>query len=94
MIFNGLHSRIDYSDLNSIAPEHYTKHITHRLTEIKAVESPADRSAFIQVLESSYRFTLGSFAGGKLVFLNWSSIFKYFSTLFVVSCRCHGGVSY
>ncbi|XP_017101159.2 calcium-binding mitochondrial carrier protein Aralar1 isoform X1 [Drosophila bipectinata] len=55
--------RIDFSDLNSIAPEHYSKHITHRLTEIKAVESPADRSAFIQVLESSYRFTLGSFAG-------------------------------
>ncbi|BFF93092.1 calcium-binding mitochondrial carrier protein Aralar1 [Drosophila madeirensis] len=56
-------SRIDYSDLSNIAPEHYTKHITHRLAEIKAVESPADRSAFIQVLESSYRFTLGSFAG-------------------------------
>ncbi|SPP80094.1 calcium-binding mitochondrial carrier protein Aralar1 isoform X1 [Drosophila guanche] len=55
--------RIDYSDLSNIAPEHYTKHITHRLAEIKAVESPADRSAFIQVLESSYRFTLGSFAG-------------------------------
>nr|NP_733364.1 aralar1, isoform C [Drosophila melanogaster]Q9VA73.1 RecName: Full=Calcium-binding mitochondrial carrier protein Aralar1 [Drosophila melanogaster]AAF57048.1 aralar1, isoform C [Drosophila melanogaster] len=55
--------RIDYSDLSNIAPEHYTKHMTHRLAEIKAVESPADRSAFIQVLESSYRFTLGSFAG-------------------------------
>ncbi|KAH8271254.1 hypothetical protein KR018_003749, partial [Drosophila ironensis] len=55
--------RIDYSDLSNIAPEHYTKHITHRLADIKAVESPADRSAFIQVLESSYRFTLGSFAG-------------------------------
>ncbi|XP_030370532.1 calcium-binding mitochondrial carrier protein Aralar1 isoform X2 [Scaptodrosophila lebanonensis] len=55
--------RIAYSDLNNIAPEHYTKHITHRLAEIKAVESPADRSAFIQVLESTYRFTLGSFAG-------------------------------
>jgi len=60
-------SRIDYSDLSNIAPEHYTKHMmTHRLAEIKAVESPADRSAFIMVLESSYRFTLGSFAGGKL----------------------------
>ncbi|XP_068152109.1 calcium-binding mitochondrial carrier protein Aralar1 isoform X1 [Drosophila tropicalis] len=55
--------RIDYSDLSNIAPEHYTKHITHRLAEIKAVASPADRSAFIQVLESTYRFTLGSFAG-------------------------------
>ncbi|XP_013109465.1 calcium-binding mitochondrial carrier protein Aralar1 isoform X2 [Stomoxys calcitrans] len=55
--------RIVYSDLSYIAPEHYTKHITTRLAEIKAVESPADRSAFIQILESTYRFTLGSLAG-------------------------------
>ncbi|XP_055629098.1 calcium-binding mitochondrial carrier protein Aralar1 isoform X3 [Toxorhynchites rutilus septentrionalis] len=55
--------RIVYGDLSSIAPEHYTKHITHRLAEIKAVESPADRSIFIQLLESTYRFTLGSIAG-------------------------------
>ncbi|KAH8406944.1 hypothetical protein KR222_000894 [Zaprionus bogoriensis] len=56
-------SRIDYSDLSNIAPEHYTKHITHRLAEIKAVDSPNDRSALIQVLEATYRFTLASFAG-------------------------------
>ncbi|XP_037821077.1 calcium-binding mitochondrial carrier protein Aralar1 isoform X2 [Lucilia sericata] len=56
-------SRIVYNDLSNIAPEHYTKHITTRLAEIKAVESPADRSAFIQILESTYRFTLGSLAG-------------------------------
>ncbi|XP_058443145.1 calcium-binding mitochondrial carrier protein Aralar1 isoform X2 [Malaya genurostris] len=55
--------RIVYVDLNSIAPEHYTKHITRRLAEIKAVESPADRSIWIQLLESTYRFTLGSVAG-------------------------------
>ncbi|KAH8307977.1 hypothetical protein KR059_003763, partial [Drosophila kikkawai] len=55
--------RIDYSDLSNIAPEHYTKHITPRLADIKVVESAANRSAFIQILESSYRFTLGSFAG-------------------------------
>lgn len=55
--------RIVYGDLSTIAPEHYTTHITHRLTDIKAVESPADRSVFIQVLESVYRFSLGSFAG-------------------------------
>lgn len=60
-------SRIVYSDLSNIAPEHYTKHITTRLAEIKAVESPADRSAFIQILESTYRFTLGSLAGGKFI---------------------------
>ncbi|XP_032596360.1 calcium-binding mitochondrial carrier protein Aralar1 isoform X2 [Drosophila grimshawi] len=55
--------RIDYGDLSNIAPEHYTKHITHRLAEIKAVDSPNDRSAVIQVLEAVYRFTLASFAG-------------------------------
>ncbi|KAH8311377.1 hypothetical protein KR044_005989, partial [Drosophila immigrans] len=55
--------RIEYSDLSNIAPEHYTKHITHRLAEIKAVDSPSDRSALIQVLEATYRFTLASFAG-------------------------------
>lgn len=58
-------SRIDYGDLSNIAPEHYTKHITHRLAEIKAVDSPHDRGALIQVLEATYRFTLASFAGGK-----------------------------
>ncbi|XP_017849308.1 calcium-binding mitochondrial carrier protein Aralar1 isoform X2 [Drosophila busckii] len=55
--------RIDYSDLSNIAPEHYTKHITHRLAEIKAVDSPNDRSVLIQMLEATYRFTLASFAG-------------------------------
>ncbi|XP_031635334.1 calcium-binding mitochondrial carrier protein Aralar1-like isoform X1 [Contarinia nasturtii] len=55
--------RLLYSDLNNIAPEHYTKSITARLTDIQAVSSPDDRGIFIQVLESAYRFTLGSFAG-------------------------------
>lgn len=54
-----------YTDLSSIAPENYIKKITARLTDIKAVETPADRSAFTAVLESMYRFTLGSIAGGK-----------------------------
>lgn len=55
--------RISYSDLQSIAPEQYFKQITNRLAEIHAVSSPEDRGIFIQVLESVYRFTLGSFAG-------------------------------
>ncbi|XP_055301851.1 calcium-binding mitochondrial carrier protein Aralar1 isoform X1 [Sitodiplosis mosellana] len=55
--------RLLYNDLNNIAPEHYTKSITARLTDIQAVSSPDDRGVFIQVLESAYRFTLGSFAG-------------------------------
>lgn len=41
------------------------KKITARIMDIKAVETPDDRSAFIAVLESAYRFTLGAFAGGK-----------------------------
>jgi solute carrier family 25 aspartate/glutamate transporter 12/13 len=53
-----------YSDLASIAPENYIKKITTRLTDIKAVDSPADRGAFVVVLESMYRFFLGSIAGG------------------------------
>lgn len=57
--------RIVYNDLASIAPENYIKKITARLTDIKAVETPGDRSAFIAVLESMYRFTLGAVAGGK-----------------------------
>lgn len=56
--------RLLYSDLNNIAPEHYTKSITARLTDIQAVSHPDDRGIFIQVLESAYRFSLGSFAGG------------------------------
>jgi solute carrier family 25 aspartate/glutamate transporter 12/13 len=55
--------RVVYADLSSIAPENYIKKITARVTEIKAVESPSDRSVFIAILESAYRFTLGSVAG-------------------------------
>lgn len=55
--------RIMYSDLQAIAPEQYMKQITKRLTEISAVSSPEDRGVLIQVLESAYRFALGSIAG-------------------------------
>ncbi|XP_031332203.1 calcium-binding mitochondrial carrier protein Aralar1 isoform X3 [Photinus pyralis] len=55
--------RIIYSDLYSIAPEQYFKQITMRLAELKAVSRPEDRSVFISILESVYRFALGSIAG-------------------------------
>ncbi|CAG9765094.1 unnamed protein product [Ceutorhynchus assimilis] len=55
--------RIVYNDLYAIAPEQYFKQITNRLAEIHAVSSPEDRGVVIQILESSYRFTLGSIAG-------------------------------
>jgi solute carrier family 25 aspartate/glutamate transporter 12/13 len=52
-----------YSDLQTIAPEQYMKQITKRLTEIHAVSSPEERGVLVQVLETAYRFTLGSIAG-------------------------------
>lgn len=55
--------KIVYSDLNAIAPEQYFKQITNRIAEIRAVQSPEDRGVVIQILESAYRFTLGSVAG-------------------------------
>ncbi|KAF9797029.1 hypothetical protein SFRURICE_006904 [Spodoptera frugiperda] len=55
--------RIVYNDLNSITPEQYFKQVTRRVAEIKAVSSPEERGVLIQILESTYRFTLGSVAG-------------------------------
>ncbi|XP_066248454.1 calcium-binding mitochondrial carrier protein Aralar1 isoform X3 [Euwallacea similis] len=55
--------RIVYNDLYAIAPEQYFKQITNRLAEIHTVSSPEERGVLIQILESSYRFTLGSVAG-------------------------------
>merc|ERR1711936_1479196 len=55
--------KVMYSDFQEIAPEQYMKQVTRRITEIKAVEKPEDRSNFMAVLESVYRFALGSVAG-------------------------------
>jgi len=55
--------KIMYSDLQSISPEQYMKQITKRLTDLHAVSSPEERGVFIQILESVYRFALGSIAG-------------------------------
>ncbi|CAH1175666.1 unnamed protein product [Phaedon cochleariae] len=55
--------RIVYNDLYAIAPEQYFKQITNRLAEIHAVSSPEDRGVVIQILESTYRFSLGAIAG-------------------------------
>jgi solute carrier family 25 aspartate/glutamate transporter 12/13 len=57
--------RIQYADLQAIAPEHYFKQITRRFADFKAVERPEDRGVFMQILESAYRFTLGAAAGGQ-----------------------------
>lgn len=55
--------RIIYNDLNAITPEQYFKQVNRRVAEIKAVSSPEERGVLIQILESTYRFTLGSIAG-------------------------------
>ncbi|XP_012286081.1 calcium-binding mitochondrial carrier protein Aralar1 isoform X2 [Orussus abietinus] len=55
--------KIVYNDLVVITPEQYFKQITKRLAEIKAVSSPEERGVFIQILESGYRFVLGSVGG-------------------------------
>lgn len=55
--------RVVYTDLQAIAPEQYYKQLNNRLAEIHAVSSPEERGFLIQVLESTYRFTLGSIAG-------------------------------
>merc|ERR1719423_188822 len=55
--------KVMYSDFQEIAPEQYMKQVTRKLTDIKAVENPQERGALVAVLESVYRFTLGSIAG-------------------------------
>merc|ERR1712038_1863881 len=49
--------------LQTIAPEQYMKQITKRIAELHAVSSPEERGFLIGVLESAYRFGLGSIAG-------------------------------
>ncbi|XKL60264.1 hypothetical protein PGB90_001280 [Kerria lacca] len=67
LLSNLIHPRggkIIFSDLQAIAPEQYFRQVHNkRLAEIHAVSSPDDRSFFIQILESAYRFTLGSISG-------------------------------
>ena len=55
--------RVSYIDLERIAPYRPTRYLSKPIAEVKAVESPSDRGVVIQILESAYRFTLGSVAG-------------------------------
>ncbi|KAM0734789.1 Calcium-binding mitochondrial carrier protein Aralar1 [Formica fusca] len=55
--------KIVYNDLVAITPEQYFKQITKRVAAIKAVSSPDERGILVQILESSYRFVLGSIGG-------------------------------
>lgn len=55
--------RITFIDIERIAPYRPTRYLSRPFAEVKAVDSPADRGIGIQILESIYRFTLGSIAG-------------------------------
>ncbi|GBO08867.1 Calcium-binding mitochondrial carrier protein Aralar1 [Araneus ventricosus] len=57
------HRRITYDDLEVIAPYRPTKFLSRPIAEMKAVKSPAERGVGVQILESAYRFVLGSIAG-------------------------------
>ncbi|OXA52199.1 Calcium-binding mitochondrial carrier protein Aralar1 [Folsomia candida] len=52
-----------YSDFEKLAPEQYYRKVQKRIVDIKAVENPEDRNAFIELLESGYRFAIGIMAG-------------------------------
>ncbi|XP_013781722.1 calcium-binding mitochondrial carrier protein Aralar1-like [Limulus polyphemus] len=55
--------RVIYHDLEKIASQRYAKILFRPFAEVKAVESAADRNVSIQILESVYRFFLGSIGG-------------------------------
>lgn len=55
--------KVRYSDFVEIAPEQYMKQVTRKIMEVKAVSSPEERGSLMAVLESLYRFALGSVAG-------------------------------
>ncbi|CAL1675796.1 unnamed protein product [Lasius platythorax] len=55
--------KIVYNDLVAITPEQYFKQITKRVAAIKAVSHPDERGIVVQLLESGYRFVLGSIGG-------------------------------
>ncbi|CAG2101443.1 unnamed protein product [Medioppia subpectinata] len=55
--------RVSFIDLERIAPYRPTRYLSKPFAEVKAVESAEDRGFGTQLLESLYRFTLGSVAG-------------------------------
>ena len=54
--------KLTFDDLEHIAPERVSIPAYH-ITEYKAVSDPSERGVLIQILESAYRFGLGSVAG-------------------------------
>ena len=60
---NTFTGKITFSDIEKIAPYRPTRFLSKPLMEARAVDSPADRGFGVQLLESAYRFFLGSIAG-------------------------------
>jgi len=55
--------KVRYDDFTEIAPEQYMKQVTQQVLSYQAVTSPDERNFGTAVLESVYRFVLGSVAG-------------------------------
>lgn len=55
--------RITLHDIERIAPYRPVRYLAKPFAEVKAVSGPEDRGVMIQMLESGYRFALGSIAG-------------------------------
>jgi len=55
--------KVRYDDFVAITPEQYMKQVTKKMMEVKAVSSPEERGPLAAVMESLYRFALGSVAG-------------------------------
>lgn len=54
-IVSGISGKINFADLEKIAPYRPTRFLSKPIAEVKAVSGPEDRSVFIQILESAYR---------------------------------------
>lgn len=57
------------SDFSVIAPDQYYTKVNKHILKIKAVNDQKERGFVTEVLESCYRFALGSLAGGNIFVL-------------------------
>lgn len=60
---NNHSGKITMSDIERIAPYRPTRYLSRPIVEAKAVQSPEERGIAVQLLESGYRFLLGSIGG-------------------------------
>jgi len=55
--------RVSFAEIEKIAPYRPTRYLNKPLAEVKPVQPSDQRGVYVQVLESTYRFILGSIAG-------------------------------